>query len=95
MPGGRPVTDFVTRDGAPRTTPGFALHQKVYDAFRDIEAHLREHEMIVAVHPDDLTDELRRMIEATPLTTLRETKFIKRGQLYVIHPGLLGDLNGR
>lgn len=75
-------------------TPEFLLRQKVWDAFSDIRRYAREHEMIVAAHPDDLTDELRGLIAAAPLTTLRESRLVGRGTLFVIHPGLLADLEG-
>lgn len=77
-----------------RPGPDFLLQQKVYDAFREVEEHLRKHEMIIAAHPDDLDDDLRARIRSAPLTTLRESRFVRRGTLYVIHPGLLSDLGG-
>ena len=77
-----------------RLDAGFLLEQKVYDAFREIETYLRREETIVAVHPCDLSDELRAMIQSAPLVTLRESEYVKRGSLYVIRPALLRDLNG-
>ena len=64
----------------------------VVESFREISERLRKMEMVVAAHPDDLTDELRGLIAATPLTTLRESRYVEPGKLYVIHPGLLTDL---
>lgn len=65
------------------------------DSFREIGEFLRKHEMVVVAHPNDLTDEIRREIEATPLTTLRESRYVEPGKLIVIHPGLLENLCGR
>lgn len=74
-------------------TPSAASAQ-IIESFREVREHLRKHATIVVVHPDDLTDELRQAIEATPLATLRESKHIVPGKLFVLHPGLIEDLCG-
>lgn len=49
----------------------------------------REHELIVAMHPTDASDEIRARIEATPFTELRESNLVPPGKVYLIRPGLL------
>jgi len=66
----------------------------IHEQFERVAQLVREQEMIVAAHPDDVTPELRVLIEATPHATLRESRYVEPGKLFVIHPGLLGDPNG-
>lgn len=51
--------------------------------------YVKDNELIVVIHPTDLTDEMRRMIEAAPLVSLHETKHVTPGQMFVVRPGLL------
>jgi hypothetical protein len=64
---------------------------EIFESFKKAQEEIRKQEVIVVVHPDDLTDEMRRLIEATPLTALRESRFATPGKLFVIRPGLLLD----
>lgn len=72
-----------------------AASAQILESLREVRDYLRKFETVVVVHPDDLTDELRRAIEATPLATLRESRHIVPGKLLVLHPGLIEDLCGR
>lgn len=69
-----------------------AAQGQLIESFREIREYLRKQEAVVVVHPDDLTGELRRAIEAAPLTELRESKHIAPGKLLVLRPGLIEDL---
>lgn len=81
-------------------TCGKPLHREslgasIIDSCRELGEFLRKHEMVVVAHPNDLTDDVRRKIEATPFMTLRESRFVEPGKLIVIRPGLLEDLYAR
>jgi hypothetical protein len=70
----------------------FSPTEGLLDSLGRIRRHLKEQEIVVAANPEDVTDEMRALVAAAPLMTLRESRFIERGRLFVIHPGLLGDL---
>lgn len=43
----------------------------------------------IAMHPDDVTDEVRQKVAVVPLTTLRETRLVSPGKAYLIRPGAI------
>ncbi len=58
-------------------------------SFDEIRRYQRENELLVVVHPDDVTDEMRSLVESTPFATLKETRYAKPGSAYVIRPGVI------
>lgn len=61
----------------------------VWNAIAHWRRWLRDQERVIAMHPDDITDEFRLEIDKLPLVRLQPSAFIEPGKAYVIRPGLL------
>lgn len=63
-----------------------SLRNEIGVALRLIE----DARMEIAMHPDDVNDEVRQAVAVVPLTTLRESRLVARGTAYLIRPGAIG-----
>lgn len=64
----------------------------LFEAIAQAQRMIRESELVIVMHPDDVTDEVREKVAAVPLTTLQESSIIERGKAYVMRPGALEAL---
>jgi hypothetical protein len=55
---------------------------------------IRDAELEIVMHPDDVTDEVRAEVAAIPLVTLRETRIVAPGTAYMMRPGAMEALRG-
>ena len=82
-PADRPASDAATVMDS--------LANEIGRAIRLVE----EARLEIAMHPDDVTDEVRQKVAAVPLTTLRETRLVAPGSAYLIRPGSLAERHGK
>ncbi len=89
-----PKSCSCTSGAGEREKPPAAAMESLQNAIGQAIRMVEDARLEIAMHPDDVTDEVRQKVAVVPLTTLRETRLIAPGTAYLIRPGALHVLYG-